>query len=270
VEDRKTIESTARESILSALRRDSDVLRKTLGACRTALETVEVRRRELTAEADRAIDDVFTSAAAGVEAQVAAQGAESAVQAMQQEIGRKLESEMESLNERIRQLATECRLKASAFVPLTAAKTAIENDSSHTGEKAGDRLSEWLKEPAGQMLGFGLIMVFGWIGLAAVALPFVAKLFGGGRGNMSLDEMRQRILQSGRDARKGVTGALNTRMDSIATGVLDILDEPQHRIRTGCAAICGTERIPEATLTELSIRATSLDDEFGHLASCLQ
>ena len=87
---------------------------------------------------------------------------------------------------------------------------------------------------------------------------------------MSIDEMRQRILQSGRDTRIGVTGALNDRLDSIATSVLDILDEPQHRIRIGCAAICGTERMPEATLAALSIRTTSLDDEFGHLASRLQ
>lgn len=270
VEERKTSELTAREGILSALHKDSDVLRKTLGACKTVLETVEVQRRELSAEAELVIDGVFANAATGVEAQVATLGADSAVQAIQQEIGRKLESQMEALNGRVRQLSTECRLKASAFIPLTAAKTIIINDSSQIGEKHGDRLSEWLKDPVGQMFGFGLIMVFGWIGLAAVALPFVAKLFGAWRGNMSIDEMRQRILQAGRDTRIGVTGALNDRLDSIATSVLDILDEPQHRIRIGCAAICGTERLPEATLTALSIRTTSLDDEFGHLASSLQ
>jgi len=36
-------------------------------------------------------------------------------------------------------------------------------------------------------------------------------------------------------------------MDLITTTVLDILDEPQQRIRTGCAALSGGERMSEAT-----------------------
>ena len=273
VNDRKSIEGTARTGILSALHQDSEVLLKTLRACKTALGTVEVRRRELIAEANRVIDIVFTDAATGLAAQIATQGAERALQAVQQEIGRKIESQMEALNERIRQLATECTVKEHVSIPLPPQRPKINTDPSPSVEPHSawpSKLNELLNDPLYgtlvQILAWSVIQSLGWIGLGAVALPIIAKLLGEKGSNLPPDEMRNRILQSGREIKTRVTGALNDRMDLITNTVLDILDEPQQRIRTGCAAICGGERMSEATLAALGTRATQLDAEFGALS----
>jgi small GTP-binding protein len=272
VNDRKAIEGTARAGILSALHQDSEVLRKTLLASKAALGTVEVRRRELIAEANRGIDTVFTDAASGLASQVATQGAERALQAVQQEIARRIESQMEALNERIRKMAIDCTLKASAFIPLPSQKPTINTDPSPIDTPHLDwtsTLEKLLTDPVYgqllQMLGFGVMMVNPVIGLVVVALPIVTKLFGEKGSNLLPNEMGSRILQSGREIKTRVTGALNDRMDLITTTVLDILDEPQQRIRTGCAALSGGERMSEATLAALSTRATQLDAKFEAL-----
>lgn len=276
VNERKTVEGAARAGILSALDQNSDVLRKTLRTCKTALETVRVRRHELIAEADRVIDTVFADAAAGLAAQVAAQGTNHALQAVQQEIGRKIESQMGALNERIQKLATDCALKASEFISLPPQKFRINTDHSPSVDPLPDwksKLKGLADDPFHQImimvLAGGIIDVLGPIGLLLVALPIIATLFDGKGSNLSPDEIGSRILQSGQETERAVSGALNDRMELITTTVLDILDEPQQRVRASCAALCGGERISEATLKSLSTHTSQLDVDFGSLVARL-
>jgi predicted GTPase len=271
VNDRQEMEGMAREQIVSALHQDIVVLRKTFDATQTAIHAIEDCRSELTTEAERTIDAVFTNAAAVLEGRVAANGLERGLQQVQQEIGRQLEGQIEALNERLRQLATQCTRQASAFIPLPAAKPRFEIDGNTPGEQHRDRLGELLSDPVNQAAFIVVAplaaLLFGWVGLAAVAFPFVARLFGSHPSDTPLAHIRSRIISSGQDVRLQVSGALSGRLDSIVATVLDILDEPQQRIRIGCGALCGGGQIATTTLAALSTRADQLDSQLGLLAA---
>jgi len=275
IKERESIDGAARESIVVKLNKDAEVLRKTHSACQKALQTVENRGRELRSEAERAIDALFADASAAIEARIASQGLEKGMQEVQQALGRKLESRMEDINQRVKALAAESARQASAFIPIPATKPRFDVDTTAGEEKGRDLLAELLRDPVTRewfmVLAPMAIWLLGWIGLAAVAFPFVARMFeNSGAGSSSIAEFQRRVIQSGQEVKRQVSGALNVHLQEISATALDVLDEPQHRIRIGCEALCGGAPVSKIKLAALHARANEFDSRLGGVLTRLE
>ena len=199
VDERTALKETERRHSVSTLTQHAEVLRKTLAASKIALVTVEKLRSELRSDAESGMDAVFKEAVSAFDASAPSHGLERAIQEVQQEMGRKIEIRLEALNERIRQVATDCARQATAYIPLSASSPKFDLTASTDATQPKDRLAELLNDPVNQ-LGFMVlaplsVILLGWVGLVAVPFPFVARLFASDAGSQSADQLRDRILR---------------------------------------------------------------------------
>ena len=109
--------------------------------------------------------------------------------------------------------------------------------------------------------------LFGPIGFVLVALPFVARLFGGDTGHTSVEDIQSQITRSGVETKVRICGAIDERLDAISIAVIDAIDEPQQRIRAGCATLTGEGLIEGRILSSLRERATRMELEFTNLTA---
>jgi GTPase SAR1 family protein len=271
VAERSTMQVAQREQVLTEVRRNTEVLRKTLGATREALRKIEPQRNVLREEAERAIDGIFQKASASVAGHLESNEAEKGLQMIQQEIGRKLENRVAVLNEHIQQLALESVKQVTTFIPVSTSVPCIEVASGEAHEQRRDWLADLLNDPvkgaAFWVLAPAIPFLFGPIGFVLVALPFVARLFGSTTAHTPVEDIQRQIAKSGKEVKTQICAEIDTRFDAISTALIDAIDEPQQRIRAGCATLTGEGLIQGTILTSLRERATRMELEFASLAA---
>ena len=273
VDERSAMQSAERDHTLTEVRRYTEVLRNTLGATRQALSKIESQHKVLRGEAERAVDGVFQQASGSVATQLESIGTEKGLQIIQQDIGRNLESRVAALNEHIQQLALDSAKQASMFIPVTASVPSIEVATGEPHEQRRDWLADLLNDPvkgaAFWVLAPAVPFLFGPIGLVLVALPFVAHLFGRASAHTSVEDIQRQIAKSGEEVKARICAAIGVRLDAISTAVIDAIDEPQQRIRAGCATLTGEGLIQGTILSSLRERAARMELEFTNLAASL-
>lgn len=242
VSDRIAVQGAARDSLREMVLRDAQTLRTSTEACRSALAKLEIARTQLMNETESSIDMIFADAAVSFEKQAREHGAERPLALIQQELGRKMEAQIELLNQTIQQVAKECSANASAFLPITHDKPTISSAGIDSTEPLPQRdgveeLGKLLNDPVTQV---GLL-VAGFLsaplGLAVVAFRAIAHLFGGSQAQGAINVPA--LDHTGVQIRHQVTGALSERFDAIGFAITDILDEPQYRIRSACKTLGG-------------------------------
>jgi hypothetical protein len=227
------------------VRRDAQILQKSAKACQSTLAKLKITRTRLMSETEGSIGQIFENAAVSFDAKASQHGFERALELTQQEVGRKTEARIELLNQSIQQVAKECSAEASAYLSLVHEKPTINVGSDEpTPAKDRDLLANLLSDPVNQV-GFMVLapvaaFVFGWVGLAVVAFPFVARLFGGSQPKPTTN-VQAALHDTGNQLKNRVTTALAERLDAIEFAITDVLDEPQHRIRSTCKALSGDD-----------------------------
>ena len=270
-EEQCALYGAERDRVASELQKDCDVLRKTLEAMQQALAKVESQRTLLKSDADDAVEEVFRNASAGLPARIESHGLEKGAQVIQQEIARGLESRMEALNERIQRLATECARHAASFIAVRPSSPRIELTSHESGPQGSDWLADVLSDPVNRagfmVLAPVAVFLFGWVGFAAVALPFVARLFGGSSNAVPIQEIQSRLLKSAENIRRKIASTVDERLDVLSMSVLDVLDEPQQRICSASAALMDSHSTRRKSLEGVRSTATRLELEVSQIAS---
>ncbi len=245
VSDRIVMQSAARDRLREMARRDAQVLRKSTEACQSTLAKLKITRTRLMSETEGSIRQIFENAAVSFDAKASQHGFERALELTQQEVGRNTEARIEVLNQSIQQVAKECSAEASAHLSLVHEKPNINVGSDEpTPPRDRDLLANLLSDPVNQV-GFMVLapvaaFVFGWVGFAVVAFPFVARLFGGSQPKATTN-VQAALHDTGSQLKNRVASALSERLDAIAFATTDVLDEPQHRIRSACKALSGDD-----------------------------
>jgi tRNA U34 5-carboxymethylaminomethyl modifying GTPase MnmE/TrmE len=275
IEEQHSMKRMERQRIVFDARRNGEVLRKTLEATRKTLKNLDLRRIALRDSADRSVQAIFVEAEAFIASNIETSSKAQAMEAVQQEIGRKLEIQMESLNKDIRQLATESARQASAYIPMRVSNPMLELVQDDAQLPNHDWLSDILKDP---VYGTGVMMLapivaitFGWVGFAVVALPFVVRMFGSESNGMPVEQIRKRLRSSGDQVKAALHVAVDERISAISMAVIEVLDEPQQRVKTACVFLSGDDGPREVVLESLLSLAVELESELvsidGELAA---
>jgi predicted GTPase len=245
VSDRIVMQSAARDHLREMAQRDAQILRKSTKACQSSLAKLEITRTRLTSETEGSIDQIFENAAASFEAKASQHGVERALELTQQEVGRKTEARIELLNQSIQQVAKDCRADASAFLPLVHDKPNISMVPPDTTGPAPQRdrveeLRDLLNDPVNQVGLLIAAFLSPGVGFAVVAFRVIGRLFGGPQPQ-ELSNVPVTLRHTGSQLKHQMTAALSERFDAIGVAITDVLDEPQHRVRSACKALSGDD-----------------------------
>jgi small GTP-binding protein len=273
IEEQRSMKRMERRRIVSDAHRNGEVLRKTLEATRQTLKNLDSQRVALKSSADGSVEAIFAEAEAFVASTMDTSGTDQTIQAVQQEIGRKLEIHMEGLNKAIRELAMESARQASAYIPMRVSNPMLELTQDHAQLPTHDWLADILKDP---VYGTGVMMLapiaafaFGWVGFAVVALPFVVRMFGTDSKEVPTEQIKKKLRSSGDQIKTAIHAAIDERISAIAMAVIEVLDEPQQRIKTGCVVLSGADGLREAVLESLLSSTVELESELVSIAGVL-
>ena len=263
---RRTLRSMERSRVAAEAKESGQVVERSLVAVTNALETIELQRPRLAGIAREQIAAIFSEADSKVESIAKAGFTEQAIADLQQELGRKLELCTEKLNQELRSIAAKCAQQASAFAPMKTSKPIVSSESGPKEQAANDDwLAKVLNDP---VYGTGVMMLapvaaflFGWVGFAVVALPFVARMFSSSSSH-SMEHVRKGLATSRNDVTTSLLRSLNLHLDLVATASVDVLDGPQRRLQTTCLLLTsenGTSGDPES-LESLETLTSRLED----------
>ena len=273
IEEQHSMKRMERQRIVVDAHRNGEVLRKTLEATRETLKNLDLQRIALRASADRSVQAIFVEAETFIASNIGTSSKDRAIETVQQEIGRKLEIQMESLNKDIRQLATASARQASAYIPMRVSNPMSELVQDDAQLPNHDWLAAILKDP---VYGTGVMMLapiaafaFGWVGFAVVALPFVVRMFGSESNGVPVEQIKKRLRNSGDQVKVALHVAIDERISAISMAVIEVLDEPQQRVKTACVFLSGNDGPREAVLESLLSSTVELESELASIACVL-
>ncbi len=245
VSDRIVMQSAARDRLREMARRDAQILRKSTEACQSTLAKLKITRTRLMSETEGSIGEIFENAAVSFDVRASQHGFERALELTQQEVGRKTEARIELLNQSVQQVAKECSADASAYLPLAHDKPTISVASPDSTGPVPQRnrveeLRDLLNDPVNQVGLLVAAFVSPLAGFAVVAFRVIGRLFGGSEAQRP-SNVPVMLRHTGTQLKHQITAALSERFDAIAFTITDVLDEPQHRIRSACEALSGDD-----------------------------
>lgn len=268
--ERQAMRTTKREGLALSLDSQRIVLEESLKKYLILRKIIQDRGVELAWRSDQVVRGIFQQLDSELAVRLSVADVESAIKQIEQDLARELEACVYRINSGLQRLAGETSSGAMEIFRLGTVTTALNIQyKAPVADPIGDLFSDQVNQMGLYVLAPLLVFQFGLIGVAAVALPFILRLFSGvsPRGSDLVSQLRGPLQSTMEDTIREIIANIQSRVEAIVSSLPAIFDETQERIRDLSTAILETDQEYKAPLETCQSQIVSLERRLSQLSA---